>query len=152
MELTGKSIIVTGAGRGIGHAIALASAREGASVVVADVGAALDGMAPDPSVAQAIADMIAAGGGKAIAASETVATKAGAQAIVDAALSAWGRLDGVVCCAGILRHGPFLELTEADFDAVIATHLKGHFLMFETAMVAMVSRGHGGSLVGIGSG
>lgn len=152
MELAGKSIIVTGGGRGIGQAIALASAREGASVVVADLGAAIDGAGTEPSVADATVDMITACGGRAVATSETVATKAGARAIVDAALSTWGRLDGVVCCAGILRHRPFLELTEADFDAVIATHLKGHFLMFQTAMAAMVSRGNGGSLIGLGSG
>ena len=151
-ELAGKIVIVTGAGRGIGRAIALGCAAAGARVVAADYGVAFDGSAPDPAIVAEVAAEIAAAGGKACAVNANVASKAGAAAIVDAALSHWGRIDGLVNCAGIVRHRPFLELTEEDFDAVIAVHLKGHFLMYHAALSAMAKQGGGGSLIGIGSG
>ena len=151
-ELAGKNVIVTGAGRGIGRAIALGCAAAGARVVAADYGVEFDGSAPDPTIALGVADEIAMAGGEAIAVNANVASKAGADAIVDAVLSRWGRIDGLVCCAGIVRHRPFLELTEADFDSVIAVHLKGHFLMYHAVLTAMVAQGNGGSLIGIGSG
>jgi NAD(P)-dependent dehydrogenase (short-subunit alcohol dehydrogenase family) len=151
-ELAGRNVIVTGAGRGIGRAIALGCAEAGARVVVADYGVEFDGSAPDPAVAVSVAEEIASAGGEAIAVNANVASKAGADAIVAACLAAWGRIDGLVNCAGIVRHRPFLELTEADFDAVIAVHLKGHFLMFHAVLTAMVAQGGGGSLIGIGSG
>jgi len=151
-ELKDKVVIVTGAGRGIGRAIAIAAGEAGAKVVVADYGTALDGSQPDPSVAQAVVDEIASAGGVAKAVAQSVATADGARATVDCALQEWGRVDGLVCCAGILRHRPFLELTEFDFDAVISTHVKGHFLMFQSVFAAMTEKGHGGSLIGIGSG
>ena len=150
--LADKVVIVTGAGRGIGRAIAHAAAHAGAKVVAADLGTTLEGSEADPAVADAVAAEIADAGGSARAVSQSVATGEGARAIVDCALNTWGRVDGLVCCAGILRHRPFLELTEFDFDAVIATHLKGHFLMFQSVFAAMVANGHGGSLIGIGSG
>lgn len=151
-NLEGKVIIVTGGGRGIGRAIAFACAAEGAKVVIADRGLALDGSSPDPVIAEEAATLIRRQGGEALPLAESVAHRSGATAIVNAALDTWGRVDGLVCCAGILRHRPFLELTEADFDAVVATHLKGHFLMFQTTLAAMARQGSGGSLIGIGSG
>ena len=151
-ELAGKNVIVTGAGRGIGRAIAMGCAAAGARVVAADYGVAFDGSAPDPSVAASIAEEISAAGGEAIAVNANVASKAGAAAIVAAAQTGWGRIDGLVNCAGIVRHRPFLELTEQDFDAVIAVHLKGHFLMYHAVLSAMAAQGSGGSLIGIGSG
>jgi NAD(P)-dependent dehydrogenase (short-subunit alcohol dehydrogenase family) len=151
-NLDGKAVIVTGAGRGIGRAIASACAAEGARLVVADYGVQLDGSAPDSAIAEESASAIRAEGGEAMAIAASVASKEGAASIVDAAVSTWGRVDGLVCCAGILRHRPFLELTESDFDSVIATHLKGHFLMFQAVFSAMVRQGRGGSLIGIGSG
>ena len=150
--LAGKVVIVTGAGRGIGREIALAAAASGAKVVVADLGATLAGMSPDADVAEGVAAEIRESGGEAIAVADTVVTKQGAGNIVDAALAAWRRVDGLVCCAGNSRHVPFLDLSEEDFDAVVATHLKGHFLMFQSVLAAMVGNGNGGSLIGIGSG
>jgi NAD(P)-dependent dehydrogenase (short-subunit alcohol dehydrogenase family) len=150
--LTGRVIIVTGSGRGIGRAIAIGAAGEGAKVVIADQGATLHGGAPDAHVAEEVAASIRALDGDAIAVADTVTTMEGARRFVDAAVDTWGRLDGVVCAAGILRHRPFLELTEEDFDAVVATHLKGHFTMFQAAMTVMVDQGRGGSLIGISSG
>lgn len=150
--LDGKVIIVTGAGRGIGQAIARGCAGEGARVVIADYGLAMDGSGPDPAVAEAAAAQIRESGGEAIGVAGNVARKEGADAIIAAALGAWGRIDGLVNCAGVLRHRPFLELTESDFDAVIASHLKGHFLMYHGVLTQMVSQGTGGSLIGISSG
>ena len=150
--LGGKVVIVTGAGRGIGKGIAKGCAAEGARVVVADYGLAMDGSSPDPAVAQAAATEIREDGGEAIGVAGNVARKEGADAIVAAALGEWGRIDGLVNCAGVLRHRPFLELTEADFDAVIASHLKGHFLMYHCVLKQMVKQGTGGSLIGISSG
>jgi len=151
-ELVGKVVIITGGGRGIGRAIAHGAAKAGARVVVADYGTALDGSGPDPAIAEAVVREIKGAGGLAIAVTRDIATTDGARATVDRALAEWGRVDGVVCCAGILRHRPFLELTEFDFDAVMATHVKGHFLMYQSVFAAMVEKGHGGSLIGIGSG
>jgi NAD(P)-dependent dehydrogenase (short-subunit alcohol dehydrogenase family) len=150
--LDDKVVIVTGAGRGIGLAIAKGCAAEGARVVVADYGLAMDGSAPDPTIAQNAAALLRKAGGEAIGISANVARKNGADAIIGVAQEEWGRIDGLVNCAGVLRHRPFLELTEADFDAVIASHLKGHFLMFQGVMVQMVKQGGGGSLIGISSG
>ncbi|WP_208028991.1 SDR family NAD(P)-dependent oxidoreductase [Rhabdothermincola sediminis] len=115
--LEGKSAIVTGSGRGIGRAEALALAAEGAAVIVNDV---------DADQAEAVAAEIAAAGGRASVSTEDVATWAGAEAVVEQALDEHGRLDVLVNNAGILRDAMSFSMTEADWDDVIRVHLKGH--------------------------
>ena len=125
--LTGKVALVTGGGRGVGRGIALALAGAGAAVVVNDLGVSLTGDGGDASPAQQVADEIVAAGGRAIADGHSVASWDGAQAMVAAAIDAFGRLDAVVNNAGNLRDGLFHRMSEEDFDAVVAVHLKGSF-------------------------
>jgi len=125
----GKVALVTGAGRGIGRAEALLLAQEGASVVVNDLGGSADGTAGagDDSPAQQVVDEITAAGGTAVANTDDISTWAGASALVDQALDTYGHLDVVVNNAGILRDRMSFNMTEAEFDSVVAVHLKGHF-------------------------
>jgi NAD(P)-dependent dehydrogenase (short-subunit alcohol dehydrogenase family) len=124
--LDGKVAIVTGAGRGIGRAEALLLAREGASVVVNDVGGDWDGTGADTRPAQQVVDEIAAAGGKAAANYDDIATWAGAAALVNQAVESFGALDIVVNNAGILRDRVIVNMTEEDWDSVVRVHLKGH--------------------------
>ncbi|MEU1310208.1 SDR family NAD(P)-dependent oxidoreductase [Streptomyces cinnamoneus] len=149
--LTGKVVAVTGAGRGIGRAVALASAAEGAKVVVNDHGVSLAGDEPTSEVATTVAKEIEAAGGEAVALADDVSTMAGGQRIVDAALTQYGRLDGVVCVAGILRERMIFNMTEEEWDPVIATHLKGTFTVFRAAS-AVMRRQRSGTLIGFTSG
>ncbi|SDI22359.1 NAD(P)-dependent dehydrogenase, short-chain alcohol dehydrogenase family [Actinokineospora alba] len=125
--LDGRVAIVTGAGRGIGREHALLFAAEGASVVVNDLGGANDGSGSDAGPAQQVVDEIIAAGGKAVANTDNVADWAGAKALVDQAVSEFGGLDVLVNNAGILRDAFIAGMSEAEWDAVIAVHLKGHF-------------------------
>ncbi len=150
--LEGKSVVITGAGRGIGRATAIAAAAEGASVVVADYGGPLDHREGASSVAadEVVAE-ITARGGRAVAASEDVSTMDGGRRVVDAALDSFGGLDGIACFAGITVTKYLWELEERDWDDVIAVHLKGHFSCAQAAARVMMPQ-RSGSLVFIGSG
>ncbi|MFS8070828.1 MAG: SDR family NAD(P)-dependent oxidoreductase [Byssovorax sp.] len=145
--LDGKVAIVTGAGGGIGRAEALLLAKEGAKVVVNDLGGARDGTGSGDSAASKVVEEIKAAGGEAVASFDDVSTAAGAQKIIDAAVSAFGRLDVLVNNAGILRDKSILKMDEAMWDAVIAVHLKGTFLCTQAAAKQIVSQGGGGRIV-----
>lgn len=135
--LQGKSIAITGAGRGLGRAVALACAAEGANVVVADVGVSMDGSDPTSEVADAVVAEIADLGGNAVAVAESVVTMEGGEAIVNAAVDNWGQIDGVVCLAGILRERMLFNMTADDWFPVVETHLSGTFTVFRAAAARM---------------
>jgi NAD(P)-dependent dehydrogenase (short-subunit alcohol dehydrogenase family) len=127
--VAGKVAIVTGGGRGIGRAIALLMAKEGAKVVVADVGAAIDGSGADTGPAQTVANEIKAAGGEAVASTLSITEPANADRIVVAALDAFGRVDILVNNAGVLRDRFFHKMSVADWSEVLAVHLNGSFYM-----------------------
>ncbi|MRH88779.1 SDR family NAD(P)-dependent oxidoreductase [Nocardia sp. SYP-A9097] len=124
--LEGRVAVITGAGRGIGREHALLFAREGAAVVVNDLGGSNAGVGSDAGPAQEVVNEILAAGGRAIANTGDVADWAGAKDLVDQAVSEFGRLDVVVNNAGILRDAFIAGMDEAQWDSVIAVHLKGH--------------------------
>src|SRR5262245_5299317 len=123
----GRVVIVTGAGRGIGRGHALEFARQGAKVVVNDIGAELDGTGGSGSPAQQVVDEITAAGGSAVVNGDDVADWDGAQRLVRTAVDAFGRLDVVVNNAGVVRDRMFANTSEDEWDAVVRVHLKGHF-------------------------
>ncbi|MFE1379719.1 SDR family oxidoreductase [Streptomyces sp. NPDC058740] len=123
-----RVVIVTGAGRGLGRAHALAFAAEGARVVVNDLGVGLDGSPGADSPAALVVEEIRAAGGEAVAHGGDIATTEGAASLVRTALDAFGRLDTLVNNAGFLRDRMLVNLEEEDFDAVLRVHVKGHFL------------------------
>lgn len=126
--LDGKVAIITGAGGGLGEAYARLFAREGASVVVNDLGGARDGSgAGSVSAAQKVVNDILAEGGRAVANGDDVSTLAGGENILKSALDAFGRVDILVCNAGILRDKTFANTSEADWDLVVKVHLKGTY-------------------------
>ncbi len=150
--LAGKVVAVTGAGRGIGRAVALGAAAQGARVVVNDYGVSIEGGGePTSEVAAAVVKEIAAAGGEAVAVADDIATMAGGQRLVDVALAEYGRIDGVVCVAGILRERMLFNMSEEEWDPVVATHLKGTFTVFRAASAVMRKQG-GGTLIGFTSG
>ncbi len=123
----GNVAIVTGAGRGIGRSHALLLASEGAAVVVNDLGGSAEGEGADASPAQQVVDEITAKGGRAVANYDSVSSWSGAEALVQQAVDTFGRLDVLINNAGILRDKMSFNMDEAEWDAVIEVHLKGHF-------------------------
>jgi NAD(P)-dependent dehydrogenase (short-subunit alcohol dehydrogenase family) len=126
-SLDGKVAVVTGAGRGLGRAHALELARQGAHVVVNDIGAALDGTSTEEQPAQQVVDEITSAGGEAAAHYGDVSSWDDAKGLLDFAVEKFGSLEIVVNNAGILRDRMIFNMTEEDWDAVLKVHLKGHF-------------------------
>lgn len=142
MDLSGKVAVVTGSGRGLGLAYAQDLARAGASVVVNDV---------DAEVAKAAAESITARGGSAVAEVAAIGSTEAAQAVVDRAVSEFGRLDVMVTNAGLLRDTVLWKMTDDDFDTVVHVHLRGTFTCVRAAAVRMREQGDGGRIVCVGS-
>ncbi len=151
-HLAGKNIAITGGGAGIGRAVALACADEGANIVVADYGVAMDGSDPSSAVADAVVAEIADRGGNAIAIAGDISHFDVGEEVIAAACDTWGSIDGVVCPAGVLRERMLFNMAEDEWDHVIAVHLKGHFNVYRAAFNRMRKQETGGSLVGFTSG
>ena len=132
-NLEGQSVIVTGAGGGIGREIALAMARQGARVLVNDIGASLDGAGTDEAPAQKVVDEIRAAGGTASTNYDSVSDPGAAQRIVASALDSFGRIDCVVNNAGILRDGFFHKMSADQWDSVVKVHLYGSYYVSRAA-------------------
>jgi NAD(P)-dependent dehydrogenase (short-subunit alcohol dehydrogenase family) len=126
--LDGRVAIITGAGRGLGREHALLFAAEGAKVVVNDLGGAADGTGDDRTPAQQVVGEIEAMGGEAVANADNVADWEGGQRLINAAIERFGDLDILVNNAGILRDRVLVNMTEAEWDSVVAVHMKGHFV------------------------
>lgn len=134
--LDGRAVAVTGGGRGIGRAIALLAAAEGASVVVADNGCEPDGSGSSPAVADAVVEAIREAGGTAVATYGDVGTWEGGEAPVKVALDEFGQIDALINCAGCRRDAPIWEMTEEDWDAVIRGNVKSIFVPSKFASIA----------------
>ena len=141
--LDGKSVIVTGAGRGIGRDFALMMAAQGASVVVNDVGGSATGEGEDATPAQQVVNEILAAGGKAVANSDSVASWEGANRIIQCAVDNFGTVHSVVNNAGILRDRIFHQMSVDEWRAVIDVHLNGSFYMARAAAPIFRSEGRG---------
>jgi NAD(P)-dependent dehydrogenase (short-subunit alcohol dehydrogenase family) len=141
--LKDKVILVTGAGRGVGRDIAIMAASQGAKVVVNDLGGEADGEGADKSPAMEVVGDIKEAGGDAVANYGSVADFETAEAIIQQAVDTYGRIDGVVNNAGILRDVIFHKMTEEDWDTVISVHLKGSFNVARAAATRFREQGSG---------
>ncbi|OAI41856.1 hypothetical protein AYO38_12005 [bacterium SCGC AG-212-C10] len=146
-DFDGQVAIVTGAGRGLGRAYALELARLGAKVVVNDVGASLAGGDEDTTPAEAVCQEIRALGGEAIPSFDSVATFDGGHAIVKTAMDAWGRVDGVVCNAGIMRSRAFQNMTEEEWSSVLQVHLTGAYAVLRSVWPVFRQQQYGRAVV-----
>ena len=150
--LEGKVVAVTGGGGGIGRAVSLAAAAAGAKVLVADYGVGMAGEDPTSEVADAVVTEITATGGEAVAVADDISKMEAGERLVSTAVERWGHIDGVVAVAGILRERMLFNMSEEEWDAVVATHLKGHFTVFRAAAAVMRKQEGGGALIGFTSG
>ncbi len=149
--LDGKSAVVTGAGRGIGRGVAKLLAAEGASVVVNDLGATLDGAGEDIAVAQQVVNEIEAAGGTAVANTDSVADFGAGEAMIQQAIDEFGKLDILVNVAGILRDRMIFNMSEDEWDDVISVHLKGTFNTCKFAAAHFRERREGGRIINMSS-
>jgi len=145
--LDGKVAIVTGAGGGIGRAHALLLAKQGAAVVVNDLGGSRDGSGASHNMADQVVEEIKAAGGKAVANYGSVTEKADAEAMVDQAVKEFGQIDILIANAGILRDKSFKNMTDDMWDAVINVHLRGTYLTVKAAYDRMIEQEQGGRIV-----
>jgi NAD(P)-dependent dehydrogenase (short-subunit alcohol dehydrogenase family) len=142
-KLEGRNAVVTGAGRGIGRAVAMLLAEEGANVVVNDPGVSVDGSGHDNGPAEQVAAEIKAAGGSAVANYDSVATAEGGESMVRQCVDAFGRIDILINVAGILRDRMIFNMAEQEWDDVIAVHLKGHFNTIKPVSVLMRQQRYG---------
>ncbi|MDO8491922.1 MAG: SDR family NAD(P)-dependent oxidoreductase, partial [Dehalococcoidia bacterium] len=150
-KLKGKVAVVTGAGRGLGRAHALALANQGAAVVVNDVGGSLDGTGTGAAPAQEVVNEIKAKGGKAVANYDSVADAASAEKIIKTAVDTFGYIDILVNNAGILRDRMSFNMTTDEWDAVIKVHLYGNFFCSKYAGIMFRQQKRGGRIISTSS-
>jgi NAD(P)-dependent dehydrogenase (short-subunit alcohol dehydrogenase family) len=145
--LDGKVAVVTGAGGGLGETHALLLAKEGAAVVVNDLGGSRDGAGGGNAMADQVVDKIKAMGGQAVADYGNVANEDDANAMIRRAVDSFGKIDFLIANAGILRDKSFKNMTNDMWDIVIDVHLRGTYLTVKAAYHQMMNQGHGGSIV-----
>ena len=138
-----KTVVVTGAGNGLGKAYALEFANRGANVVVNDIRGSVTGDGSENAPADVVVEEINSSGGSAVANYDSVATKHGGESIIESALSNFGSVDAVVNKAGILRDKSFAKMEEDDLNAIIDVHLKGTFFVCQPAFIQMKEQGYG---------
>ena len=138
-----KTVVVTGAGNGLGKAYALEFANRGANVDVNDIGGSVTGDGSENAPADVVVEEINSSGGSAVANYDSVATKQGGESIIESALSNFGSVDAVVNNAGILRDKSFAKMEEEDLNAIIDVHLKGTFFVCQPAFIQMKEQGYG---------
>jgi NAD(P)-dependent dehydrogenase (short-subunit alcohol dehydrogenase family) len=143
IDFQNQTVIVTGAGRGLGRCYALEFGRLGAAVVVNDIGGTIKGQGEDASVADAVVAEIRSAGGRAVASHDSVATAEGGANIVRAALETYGRLDAVVSNAGILTTESFEKISHQQWRDMLAVHLDGAFYLSQPAFAVMKAQGYG---------
>jgi NAD(P)-dependent dehydrogenase (short-subunit alcohol dehydrogenase family) len=142
-KLEGRNAVVTGAGRGIGRAVAMLLAQEGANVVINDAGVSVDGSGHDNGPAEQVANEIKSAGGNAVANYDSVDTAEGGENMVKQCVDAFGRLDILINVAGILRDRMVFNMAEEEWQDVVAVHLKGHFNTIKPASVLMRQQRYG---------
>jgi NAD(P)-dependent dehydrogenase (short-subunit alcohol dehydrogenase family) len=142
-KLKGRNAVVTGAGRGIGRAVAILLAQEGASVVVNDPGVGVDGTGHDAGPADQVVEEIRGAGGTAVANHDSVADISGGENMIKQCVESFGRLDILINVAGILRDRMIFNMSEEEWDDVISVHLKGHYNTIKPASVLMRQQRYG---------